>query len=319
MRPTMRNLLRRICRSSIAIMLVIAVVMSSVPQTVQAAGKTSANSLMQETSKKTTAKQSIVVTSQTELDKALADANIISITIKTSAEKKITIPDKAYKTKTLIVNAAKLTLSNGGLFKEVIIKNAKALTEKAKGNSITFAKTGIKTELTINGTLKKLIISKKADLTLKGKTSKSVPVWINEGAGNTQLTSSLQVKVSSDTTVKITLKKGAEKSAITLTQSTSSISVVNKTGKSISVNTPEGKKSVAAGKTFTSKAQPKPDQTPKDENKTEENKPTPGSSTPGTSTPGTSTPGTSGGSTSSYLFRNLRFYGRDLGQPGKSG
>jgi uncharacterized repeat protein (TIGR02543 family) len=288
-------------------MLVIAVVMSSVPQTVQAAGKT--------TAKNTTAKQSVVVTSQTELDKALADANITSITIKTSAEKKLTIPNKAYRTKTLIVNAAKLTLSNEALFKAVIITNAKALTEKAKGNSITvndkklsvtitsksapksitFAKAGTNSKLTIDGTLKQLNISKKANLTLNGKTSKSVPVWINEGAGDTNLTSSLPVKVNSDTTVKITLKKGAEKSAITLTKSTSTISVVNKTGKSISVNTPEGKKSVAAGKTLTSKAQPKPDQTPKDENKTEENKPTPGSSTPGTSTPGTS-----GGSTSSY-------------------
>ncbi len=295
MRSTTRNLLRRIGRSSIAIMLVIAVMMSSVPQIVHAAEKTTANSSIQEASDKTTAKQSIVVASQSGLNKALADANITTITIKTSAEKKITIPNKSYKNKTLIVNGAKLTLSNGGLFKAVIITNAKALTERAKGNSITFSKAGLKTELTVNGTLKKLIISKKAKLILKGKTTKSVPVWINEGAGETQLTSSIPIKVSSDTAAKITLKKGAEKSTITITQNNSSISVVNQTDKSISLNTPEGKRSVAAGKTITTKAQPKPTQAPEDENKTDEGKvPAP------TTTPGNSTSGNSGGNTSSY-------------------
>jgi uncharacterized repeat protein (TIGR02543 family) len=289
--------------------------MSSVPQTVQAVEKNSTNSLTQPDTTKVTAEKSVLVTSQIGLNKALADKNITSITIKTSAEKNITIPNKAYKTKTLIVNGSNLTLSNGGLFKAVIITNAKTLTEKAKSNSITvndkklsltiktksapkeliFAKAGTKSELTIDGTVKKLIISKTANLTLKGETSQSVSVWIKESAGETNITSSLPIKVSSDTDAKITLRKGAEKSTITLAQNTSSISVVNKTGKSITVNTPEGKSSVAAGKTLTTKAQPKPTQAPKDEKKTEKGEvPTP------TTKPGTSAPSNSEGDTTSY-------------------
>ncbi len=305
-----RNLLRRISRSSIAIMLVIAVIVSSVPQEVQAVGKTVANSSTQPDATKATAEKSMLVTTQKGLDKALADTKITSITIKTSAEKKLTIPNKAYKTKTLIVNGEKLTLSNGGLFKAIIITNAKALAEQAKGNSITvndkklsvtitsksapknitFAKTGTKSILTIDGTLNKLTISKTANLTLKGKTSKSVPVSIKAGAGETQLTSSLPIKVSSDTAAKIILKKGAEKSTVTLAQSTSSVSVVNQTGKSISLKTPEGKRSVAAGKTITTKAQPKPTQVPEDEKKTEEGIPTP-TTKPEISEPNTPTDG----------------------------
>jgi uncharacterized repeat protein (TIGR02543 family) len=304
--------------------------MSSVPQTVQATAKASANSLTQ--AKKTTAKQAAVVTTQSGLNKALADASITSITIKTSAEKKITIPNKAYKSKTLIVNGAKLTLSNGGLFKAVTITNAKLLTEQAKGNSITindkkllmtitskaapksitFAKAGTKSELTVDGTLKKLTISKQANLTLKGKTSKLVPVWIKESAEKTQLTSSLPVTISSDTAAKIILKKGAEKSTVTLTKNAYSISVVNQTSKSISLNTPEGKSLVAVGKTKTTKAQPKPTQPPENEEKPEEGeKPTP------TTKPSPSTPGTSDGNTTTYYSVTFDSMGGTLVSPMK--
>lgn len=322
-----RNLIKRLGRSVMTVILMIAMTIMYVPQTVTAAKNTLTGSSLQSSSETMTAEKSVVVKTQKELDKALADERITKITMKTSAEIKLIIKNKSYKKKTLVVNGENLTLINAGVFKAITITNVKSYTEKAKGNSITindkkfsmtidsssapksitFAKSGAEAGVTINGTLKKLVISKKANITLKGKTTTKVPVQIKENGKDTKLTSSIPVTISSDSTnAKITLKKGAEKSTITLKQKTYNVSVANKTNKSIKVITPDGNNTVASGKTKTIKSKETSEQTPEnEENKevSEEPTPEPTSTPTPLPTPGTvpeSNPGSSGENTIYY-------------------
>gem|GEM_PF-6899392 len=245
---------RKIFNSVIAVLLVVGMLLSMVPQTTQAA----------------TVKTAITVSTQAQLTKVLADKNILTITIKTSITKKITIPSKAYLTKTLVINSPKVSVVNSGTFKKLIVTDVKTFTENAKGNSITindnkvainvaksaevkiitFNSKNAISNIAVNGIIKKIVLSKKAELTLTGNVTDNIAVQINTAAKGSSITSSIPIDVSAASDVSISLKKGAERSTVTSTDKAVNLKVENNTTKSVKITTPKGKETVAAGTTI---------------------------------------------------------------------
>ena len=252
--------IKRIYKSTIAVLLVIAMVLSSIPQTTQAA----------------VAKTSKIVYNQAQLTAALADKNIETITIQTSDALKFTVPSKAYKTKTLVINSSKASITNSGIFKKIIVTNAKTITENAKDNSLTLndnkltinvAKGAeIKTitlngkdanyNIANNGKINNIVLSKKAEVVLTGDSSEKIAVQIKTAAKASYIVSSVPVVITTAADGIISLKKGAEGSTVTSTYKDVILKVENKTTKSIKITTPEGNETVASGKTMTSQNEP---------------------------------------------------------------
>ncbi|MHB8131196.1 MAG: InlB B-repeat-containing protein, partial [Mobilitalea sp.] len=252
--------IKRIYKSTIAVLLVIAMVLSSIPQTTQAA----------------VAKTSKTVYNQAQLTAALADKNIETITIQTSVALKFTVPSKAYKTKTLVINSSKASITNSGIFKKIIVTNAKTITENAKGNSLTLNDNKltinvgkgaeVKTitlngknanyNIANNGKINNIVLSKKAEVVLTGNSSEKIAVQIKTAAKASYIISSVPVVITTATDGIISLKKGAEGSTVTSTYKDAILKVENKTTKSIKITTPAGKETVASGKTMTSQKEP---------------------------------------------------------------
>ena len=82
------------------------------------------------------------VNSQLELDAALADSNIKTITIGSDAVS-LTIASAVYADKSLIVDAPKASITNLATFKSIEIKNisTNTWTERASGNKFTISST----------------------------------------------------------------------------------------------------------------------------------------------------------------------------------
>ena len=80
------------------------------------------------------AKKAVTVTTQKQLNKALKDKSVSSITLKTSKAKSFTIADADYGKKTLVVDAPKSSVSNAGDFKKITIKDGKKFTERGEEN-----------------------------------------------------------------------------------------------------------------------------------------------------------------------------------------
>lgn len=163
----------------------------------------------------------ITVTTQAELNAALAKKGVKSIVIKTSQNITLKLPDSDSKAK-LIVDAPNAKITNNAKLAGITIKDAKAFTEKSeKGNSIIVtdkkvsltvaakaenvsvkaAAKNADISLKVNGELKKLTVDKKADITVKGYTDKTVTI-VNNAKG-----SAVDVKVES---AKMTLTKPAD-------------------------------------------------------------------------------------------------------------
>lgn len=262
MKTYKRRGIKRLFHSTLAISLAIVIVLSSISQTGLAAPVMKSVSAAQ-----TKAKTSKTVSTQAQLSKALADKSIETITIKTSLAKKFTVPDKAYKAKTLVINAPKATVLNSGEFKKLVVTDANTITENAEGNSITvgdkkvtitvtkdaevklltLARENATCTITVNGDINKIVLSKKAKVTIKGTVSKNIPLQINAEAKDSDITSSVLLKVKTAVDISIALKKGAEGSTVTISNKTANIKLTNSTTKSVMIITPEGKKVVKAG------------------------------------------------------------------------
>lgn len=153
----------------------------------------------------------ITVTTQAELNAALAKKGVTSIVIKTKDNVTLKLTNAASKAK-LVVDAPNARISNSAKLAGITIKDAKAFTEKSvKGNSITVADKKLSLtvaqaaqnvtvrssaknadiNLKVNGELKKLTVDKKADISIKGSTDQTVTI-VNNAKG-----SAVDVKVES--------------------------------------------------------------------------------------------------------------------------
>ena len=241
------------------------------------------------------ASNAVTVSTQKQLDKALKDKKVKKITVKTKSKKSLSIKKGSYTAKTLVIQGAKLTIKNAGKFKAIKVADAASYKEAAKNNSITvtdskltltvdqsatvagltFAKANAKDTVKVNGTVKKIDVTKKTDLTLSGSTSKSVVV--NAKAADSKVTSSVKVTVNASKDVAVKLNKGAEASKVNVTSKNATVDVKNNTTKDVAVKKADGttekvKKgaSLEIGNTASSDTDKKDEDKKEDEDKKDE-------------------------------------------------
>ena len=211
--------------------------------------------------KKTVSKKKtrMVVKTASELNNALKNSANKEIRLKT--DKKITLNLKGnHKGVKLIISAPKAEITNKGRFKIIEI-NGKKWVEKAKGNGlvvksaktgievsknakaayIKFLKSGAKAHVSVNGEVKSLIVDKKAELKLTGKTE-LVSVVVN--AGGTKITSGVQIEITATKNTEAVLKKGAEGSSVKVSDNKVKVVVKNETKEEVFVENAAGDETV---------------------------------------------------------------------------
>lgn len=211
--------------------------------------------------KKTVSKKKtrVVVKTASELNNALKNSANKEISLKT--DKKITLNlNGNHKGVKLIISAPKAEVTNRGRFKIIEI-NGKKWVEKARGNSlivksaktgievsknakaayIRFLKSGAKANVSVNGEVKSLIVDKKAELKLTGKTE-LVSVVVN--AGGTKITSGVQVEITAAKNTEAVLKKGAEGSSVKVSDNKVKVVVKNETKEEVFVENAAGDETV---------------------------------------------------------------------------
>ena len=211
--------------------------------------------------KKTVSKKKtrVVVKTASELNNALKNSANKEIRLKT--DKKITLNLKGnHKGVKLIISAPKAEITNKGRFKIIEI-NGKKWVEKAKGNGlvvksaktgievsknakaayIRFLKSGAKAHVSVNGEVKSLIVDKKAELKLTGKTE-LVSVVVN--AGGTKIISGVQIEITATKNTEAVLKKGAEGSSVKASDNKVKVVVKNETKEEVFVENAAGDETV---------------------------------------------------------------------------
>lgn len=204
------------------------------------------------------AAKTVTVSTQKDLNAALKDNKVKKIIIKSPAKKSFTVKKGSYQKKILIVNGAKLNVTNAGKFKSVTIKDALKYTETARNNavkvtddkltlvidsdaavrSVDLAKAGAKDSLVVNGTLNALNVTKKSDVTLKGDTKKSVPVTVT--AKDSSISSQVNVNIKTTVDLKADFGVGAEGSKIACAADGIKLDVTNHSGAAVSVTDKKG-------------------------------------------------------------------------------
>ena len=234
------------------------------------------------------AANSVTVTTQAELNKALSDSSVTAVTIRSDA-KKLKIKKGNYSAIDLSVIAANTKVVNAGSFNSVTIRNAKAFVEKASGNyirtidgSVKIAikkaakKTSIRidkekcvTAINVAGSLEKLDITKSDCKTTLNVTG-SVDEIIERAASNTVVKGSSKdsiettlsgegavfktgVPASVEVSAKadITFEKGAENSSVKSSGNGSSAKITNNSDSGISVSDGTANGTVASGSSAT--------------------------------------------------------------------
>lgn len=210
------------------------------------------------------------VTTQTELDAALKNTAVTSITIDTTAADSFKIPSGQYNNVDLTVNAPNADVENSATFKSVTIKAIKndTWTEKARGNSlrvealkarvvvdaaasvagITVTSANADIAIVVNGTAAGITVSAKAKLNLTGSATAKVPVTIAAAATGSELISAIPVILQAAANATIDLLAGAEESTVQVTSTSATVSVKNNTTKKITVTKADNSKSDVAAK-----------------------------------------------------------------------
>ena len=201
-----------------------------------------------------------VVTTQEELQAALAENSIRTLAIRTPNAAKFTIPKGLYTNTELTVDAPLADVENHGLFQSVTIQSVKpdTWTEYAAGNtlrvlaqasriivekgarlkSLQYAKADAKAKLEVNGAVEQVIVSEKTELQISG-TPENVPeVSVEKSAADTVLVSQIPVHVTLDASAELKFLKGAEQSTVTIRSGF--YKIVNETSASIKVTKPDG-------------------------------------------------------------------------------
>lgn len=203
------------------------------------------------------AKTSAQVSTQAELDAALNNKAVTSITISTTAASSFNIPAGMYSSVDLTVNAPNADVVNNANFKSVTIKAIKAdtWTEKAKGNTlkvdaakarivvdeaatvagISVAYANADVTIVVNGTASGITVNAKAKVSILGTAKTKVPVSIAAAAADSVLSSVIPVTIQAAANATIDLGAGAEESTVEVTNNAATVTVKNNTTKKITV------------------------------------------------------------------------------------
>lgn len=206
-------------------------------------------------------KTEATVTTQAQLDEALATSSITKITIKPTDGTNFTIPKASYSTVALIVDAPDSDIENSATFQSITIENIKAetWTELGEGNSftvtapkssikvgkdakvknITIAKKDIVFNLNVDGgAVEGVTVNEKSEVNITGTSAEDaalIPVTVNAGAGDAVVKSAIRVALSLNAKVTVEFTKGAEGSTIKVEVAGLTFKLSNKTDKEIIV------------------------------------------------------------------------------------
>ena len=236
-----------------------ALVISSVPANYASAGVKNAKVTTVKKKAATKKKTTVVVKTASELNKALKNSANIKISLKSNKKIKLSLKGDHKKVK-LVIDAPKAEVTNKGSFKIIEI-GSKKWVEKANGNGlvvksdessievsknakvafIRFLKSGAKADVSIKGEVTSLVVEKKAELSLSGKTD-LVPVTVN--AEGTKVTSSVQVELIANKNTETIFKKGAEGSSVKATNDETKVVVKNETKEEVFVENASGDETV---------------------------------------------------------------------------
>ena len=236
-----------------------ALVISSMPTNYASAGVKNGKVTTVKKKYATKKKTTVVVKTASELNKALKNSANIKISLKSNKKIKLSLKGNHKKVK-LIIDAPKAEVTNKGRFKIIEI-GSKKWVEKANGNGlvvkskessievnknakvafIRFLKSGAKADVSIKGEVTSLVVEKKAELSLSGKTD-LVPVTVN--AEGTKVTSSVQVELIANKNTETIFKKGAEGSSVKATNDETKVVVKNETKEEVFVENASGDETV---------------------------------------------------------------------------
>lgn len=218
-------------------------------------------------------KKTVTVSTQAQIDKALANKKVAKIVVKTEKSVKIAISPGDYKDKQLLVDSPKITISNKGNFKSIVITDAKKVSDSAKGNKITLKDTNgltfcatkaskdtkiniaaknTKVDLVIDGKPKEIKISAKSSVVIDGNTKAVTPVVVSAKATNTNIELNVAAKLKTPVKIGVAVNDGGAKSTISTTKENISVTVTNNTEQKIKVADADGKTvTVKAGASVT--------------------------------------------------------------------
>lgn len=172
------------------------------------------------------------VTNQSQLDAALA-GSASTITIKTTDAVNLTIKAGDYSSKSLVVDAPNADVTNNGKFASIEIKQIKSSTwfENAVGNllkvlasssrivvsdkasaSIEVTQDGATLTIVNNGEVKKVTVSKKAEVAISGESKTAVPVVVD--VPGVKITTSVPLNLQCNEKAELVINKGAEATKI---------------------------------------------------------------------------------------------------------
>lgn len=236
-----------------------ALVISSMPTNYASAGVKNAKVTTVKKKDATKKKTTVVVKTASELNKALKNSANIKISLKSNKKIKLSLKGNHKKVK-LVIDAPKAEVTNKGRFKIIEI-GSKKWVEKANGNGlvvkskessievnknakvafIRFLKSGANADVSIKGEVTSLVVEKKAELSLSGKTD-LVPVTVN--AEGTKVTSSVQVELIANKNTETIFKKGADGSSVKATNDETKVVVKNETKEEVFVENASGDETV---------------------------------------------------------------------------
>lgn len=239
--------------------LALALVIGQMPANYVSAGVKNSKAVVSAKNTASAKKTSVVVSSAAELNKVLKITSLKKVSLKT--DKKIKLGLKGnHKGVKLVIDAPKAEVTNRGKFKIVEIRvrkwveraNGNGLIVKSKESSIEvsknakaafirFLKSGAKADVSIKGEVTSLVVEKKAELSLSGKTD-LVPVTVN--AEGTKVTSSVQIELIANKNTETIFKKGAEGSSVKATNDETKVVVKNETKEEVFVENALGDETV---------------------------------------------------------------------------
>ena len=199
-----------------------------------------------------------VVKTQTQLDDALSNKDVTLITISTNEAIKFDISQGDYSTKSIFVNAPNADMDNKGTFKRIVVQAIKDSTwiEYADGNiiylddsvaSIVIDKDSVVKEIIIDrsdstmniiadGNVEKITVLQPSLVNLSGK-SKNIEVTVEDTAADSNLSSSIPLKLNLNADTTVDLKEGAEGTTLNKSDKAVEVSVKNDTKGEVQIST----------------------------------------------------------------------------------
>jgi len=205
----------------------------------------------------------MTVSSQAELDTALANTSLESLSIQTNDAVNLTIPSGNYSNVTLNVNAPNAEITNRAVFRAITIRaigentwiedaignnlqieSVKArivVNDGAKVETINFTSADADIKLEVNGAISNVAVSATIKIEISGNTIR-IPVTIGANAGSTELTANVPVDIMTEADANLILNKGAEGSTVKAVTRSVTVKLKNSTNESVVVEKADGTK-----------------------------------------------------------------------------